>query len=313
MHASSSATFPAPSAVPRLTRQPLHSRARASVARAWKDPFALVVRLVIAFWVLVVIVPVVQIFSTSLSAASSMSSLSAFLLPGQFAPENYPAAAALLERDVIPIWKLYLNTAIYAVDGVVGSLIVGTLASYAFATMEFRGKRVLFTILLLGLVSPTAAFIVPEFLVVRTLGLSNTYQGVILPYIAFNTGICIMVLTTFFKELPGELYDAAKIDGASLFQVLVRVVLPLSRPAISTCTIFTFLGMWNEFVLAYVLINQKQMISLQIGVLGMFGFMYTPWHLVAAVLVLATLPVTLVFLVFQREFIEGLSAGALKG
>jgi ABC-type glycerol-3-phosphate transport system permease component len=191
-------------------------------------------------------------------------------------------------------------------------MIVSVLASFAFATMSFRGKHILFTILMLGLVVPTSAMLLPEYITVGALGLRNTYWSLILPYIAFSMALPIMVLTSFFKQIPQELYDAAKIDGSTPFQFLVRIGIPLARPALATSIIWQFIYLWNEFPLALVLLVKEDLYNLPVAVLSMMTARNSPWHLIAAVMIMASVPVTLAFIFFQNYFVEGLTEGALK-
>jgi ABC-type glycerol-3-phosphate transport system permease component len=178
--------------------------------------------------------------------------------------------------------------------------------------MNFRGKHILFTILMLGLVVPTSAMLLPEYITVGALGLRNTYWSLILPYIAFSMALPIMVLTSFFKQIPQELYDAAKIDGSTPFQFLVRIGIPLARPALATSIIWQFIYLWNEFPLALVLLVKEDLYNLPVAVLSMMTARNSPWHLIAAVMIMASVPVTLTFIFFQNYFVEGLTEGALK-
>jgi ABC-type glycerol-3-phosphate transport system permease component len=154
--------------------------------------------------------------------------------------------------------------------------------------------------------------IIPEFLAVRNLGLSGR-PALILPYIAIGIALPTLVMTTFFRLVPRELYDSARVDGASLWQIFSRIYVPVSRPAIATCAILLFLIYWNEFPLALALIQDPAQFTLPVALASTTSRSGTPYNLIAAVLVLATIPVLAAFALSQRHLVDGLLKGGIKG
>lgn len=264
-------------------------------------------------WALVLLYPILYLVSLSLRPNSELADVGFSLIPNNVRWANYEDAFTLMSSFVISIPQLLLNSVMVVGAAIAGTLIIAVLASYAFATMAFRGRRLLFYLVLHGLVVPIPVMLIPEFAVVREYGLIGTRLSLILPYIAFGLPLPILILTTFFKELPRELIEAAELDGASHMRVLSDIVLPIARPALATCVIFLALAFWNEFPLALVMIQNPELATVPLGLASVQGKGFSPWELIAAVMLITSLPVVILFIVFQRQFIEGLLHGALKG
>jgi ABC-type glycerol-3-phosphate transport system permease component len=276
------------------------------------DAFSIASLLLLLLWVILTIVPALRLFGLSLRSPDSSSESYLYLIPKELTLSNFVNAFPFLDAYTVSLPKAFLNSAIYTLVGVAGAMVVSILASFAFATMDFIGKRLFFTILMLGLIVPISAMLLPEYITVGVLGLRNTYWSLILPYIAFSMALPTMVLTAFFKEIPHELYDAAKIDGCSSLQFLVAIGIPLAKPALATIIIWQFIYLWNEFPLALVLLIKEDLYNLPVAVMAMMTARNSPWHLIAAVMIMATVPVLFTFILFQNYFIEGLTEGALK-
>jgi ABC-type glycerol-3-phosphate transport system permease component len=264
-------------------------------------------------WALILLYPVLFIVSLSLRRREELASAGFDLIPHHVRWENYADAFTMMERFVVPIPTLMMNSAIVVGAAVLGTLAIAVLAAYAFAVIEFPGKRGLLYIVLLGLIVPIPMMLIPEFIAVKTYGLIGSRFSLILPYIAFGLPLPILILTTYFKDIPKELLEAAHIDGASHLQILSSVVLPLSRPALATCTIFLGLTLWNEFPLALVIIHDPSLLTVPVGLASVKGKGFSPWEIVAAVMLITSTPVIALFIAFQRQFIEGLVRGSLKG
>jgi multiple sugar transport system permease protein len=276
------------------------------------DVFSAFTLVIVVAWVILTVVPALRLLGLSLRSPDATAENYIYLIPKKITIMNYVDAFAFLDAYTIALPRAFFNSAIYTIAGVGGAMTVSVLASFAFATMEFRGKRTFFTILMLGLIVPISAMLLPEYVTVGVLGLRNTYWSLILPYIAFSLALPTMILTSFFKEIPQELYDAAKIDGSTSFQFLIRIGLPLAKPALATSIIWQFIYLWNEFPLALVLLAREELYNLPVAVMTMMTARTSPWHLISSVMILATVPVMLVFIFFQDFFMEGLTEGALK-
>jgi len=262
---------------------------------------------------MILLYPLLFIVSLSLRRREELTQAVLGLIPIHARWENYVDAFTMMARYVVPVPTLMLNSAIVAGSAVLGALVIAVLAAYAFAVLDFPGKRGLFYVVLLGLIVPIPMMLIPEFIAVKAYGLIGSRLSLILPYVAFGVPLPILILTTYFKTVPKELLEAAYIDGASHLRILRSVVLPISRPALATCAIFLALTFWNEFPLALVIIHDPDLITVPVGLASVKGKGFSPWEVIAAVMLITSAPVIIVFVAFQRQFIEGLVQGSIKG
>lgn len=252
------------------------------------------------------LLPVIWVFSLSLR--SKKDALSAVFFTRELHFENYWTA-----------WKtfnfsgLFLNSFIVTIASVVVTLIVASLAAYAFARLTYKGSNIVFYAILLGIMIPPAAIIIPLFIIMKTIGLYNTHFSLVISYIAFGLPIAVLILRGFFQSIPKELIEAARIDGSSEIGTFFKIMIPLSKPAIATVTIFLFMQNWNEFILALVLLKDKLLYTLPVGLANFVGQWDSPWQLVAAGVIIASVPIFIVYLAIQDLFVKGLTAGAVKG
>jgi raffinose/stachyose/melibiose transport system permease protein len=208
----------------------------------------------------------------------------------------------------------------YLKSSVLVSVVVVTVAGvfsimsgYAFGLMRFRFQNVLFYVFLLGLMVPTEAIIVPLYYDFRDIGLTNTYWGLILPQIATSVAFGTFWMRAYFRGVPRSLVDAARIDGASSWFTLWRVLLPLARPAVLTMTVLLFMWTWNEFLLALVMVSDEGLRTAPLGLSFFQGRNTSDLTLLAAGSVIVALPVVIVYMFLQRHFIRGMLSGAVKG
>jgi ABC-type glycerol-3-phosphate transport system permease component len=293
----------------------LSESARLSAPQGGGRPaaFDLFCRLFTYAWAMILLYPLLFIVSLSLRRREELTQAVLGLIPIHARWENYVDAFTMMARYVVPVPTLMLNSAIVAGSAVLGALVIAVLAAYAFAVLDFPGKRGLFYVVLLGLIVPIPMMLIPEFIAVKAYGLIGSRLSLILPYVAFGVPLPILILTTYFKTVPKELLEAAYIDGASHLRILRSVVLPISRPALATCAIFLALTFWNEFPLALVIIHDPDLITVPVGLASVKGKGFSPWEVIAAVMLITSAPVIIVFVAFQRQFIEGLVQGSIKG
>jgi len=206
----------------------------------------------------------------------------------------------------------FLNSSITAIAATFGAVICSAMAAYAFARFEFRGKELIFSILLLVLMVPDIVTIMPKFLLAKTLGLRNSLWGLILFYIGMNISLNTFLLRGFFESQPKELEEAMVLDGANPFTVFFRLALPLAAPALATVTIFSFLANWDEFIWALTIIDDPLKRTLPIAIYSFQGQHGTEWGLTFAAMIIALVPVVLIFISLQRYFTSGLTTGAFK-
>jgi multiple sugar transport system permease protein len=206
--------------------------------------------------------------------------------------------------------RWFLNTLIVASGVTLIKLVIDSCAGYAFAKLDFPFKEPLFVLSLCVLMVPLAATLIPMFLVVRWMGLLNTYEGLMLPGLANPVGIFLM--RQFIQQLPADLDNAARLDGASEPTILFRVIMPLCKPALATLAVFYFLTQWVLFIWPLVVANASNMRLITVGIFSMQGQFNVDWGLIAAGAVLIVLPTAIAFVIFMRYFVAGTLAGALR-
>ena len=233
----------------------------------------------------------------------------------RFPPSLFPHGLHLggyeyvLRNALFPRW--FANTAIVAVVAVLANLVFGSLAGYAFARIRFLGSRVLLTVMLATMVIPFQITMIPTFLLMSKLGLTDTLGALIVPSLV--TPFAVFLLRQFFVRLPRELEEAARIDGATRLRTLVSVILPLARPALATVAALTFLTTWNDLTWPLIAITSDHNYTLQLGLATFQGQHRTEWPAVMAGNVLTILPVLVAFLAAQRTFVQSLTSTAVKG
>ncbi len=207
----------------------------------------------------------------------------------------------------------FLNSLFYTVTVVVGVILIASMAAYAFSRLEFRGKNFIFLILISTMMIPIPGSFIALYVLLNKLHLVNTRLGYILPQINGGLALGIFLLKTFFDDLPKELEDSARIDGCGRFRVYWHIALPLARPAIAVLAIFNILAVWNEYLLAMLVLSDKKLMPLQRGLMVFQGAHITQYPLLMAGIVITVLPVLVVYLSLQKHIIKGITAGAVKG
>jgi ABC-type glycerol-3-phosphate transport system permease component len=230
------------------------------------------------------------------------------LLPKRWTLDNYRLAF-----EAMPLLRNIFNSIFIAGGYTVLALLFTSLGGYAFAKLEFPGRDALFVVLLATMMVPGFVTLVPSFVVVSRLGWVNSYWGAILPGTAHAFGIFLM--RQYIKGVPDELLEAARIDGAGPFAIYWRIILPVSKPALATVAIIDFIGSWNDFLWPLIILRTKEMFTLVLAITNLpasRGF-NTPWGAVMAGSTIAVIPLITLFLVLQKQYVAGLTAGAVKG
>jgi len=258
----------------------------------------------------VMIVPFLYMLSTSFKAQTYV-----LTTPPQFIPD--PATLANYEQAFASqdFGRYFINSLIVATVSTAISLLVSSMMAYAFARFSFRGKETIFRILLLGLMIPAIMLIIPQFILAKNLGLLDSLLGLIVFYVAGSLALNTFLLRGFFEAIPAELDQAMQVDGAGAWRRYWRLAMPLAKPGLATATIFTFLGGWDEFTIALTFTNapENRTLPIAIKLFAGEGNNAVQWGLVFAASAIAVIPVVIVFLVFQRYFVQGLTSGAVKG
>ena len=255
---------------------------------------------------IVMILPLAWMLVTSLQTLNETRHYPPTLLPASPQFSNYTEVL----REA-PFGRWFANTLIVTLASVLGNLLFCSLAGYAFARIKFFGREVVFILVLATLMIPFQVVIIPTFLIVRKLGLIDTLGALILPNLAGAFGI--FMLRQFFRTLPIELEEAARIDGASRLGVLFKIVLPLSGPALATLAVITFLWTWNDFLWPLITIYNPNHMTLQLGLATFQGAHQSTTNLLMAANVMSVLPVLLLFFFAQRYFVRGIATTGLKG
>jgi multiple sugar transport system permease protein len=255
---------------------------------------------------LVMVVPLLWMVVTSLQTLDETRHYPPQLYPTSFEAGNY---TQVLQQA--PFGRWFLNTLIVTVVCVIGNLLFCSLAGYAFARIRFVGREVAFILILATLMIPFQVTIIPTFLIVRKLGLIDTLGALIVPNLAGAFGI--FMLRQFFRTIPIELEEAARIDGASRLGILFKIVLPLSGPALATLAVITFMWTWNDFFWPLITIFSEEHMTLQLGLATFQGAHQTNTNLLMAANVMSLIPVLALFFVAQRYFIRGIATTGLKG
>ena len=206
----------------------------------------------------------------------------------------------------------FANSLILTVASVLLSGIIATLAAYAFARMPFAGKRTLFSLVIALMVVPPVVMVVPMFVAMVTWGMINSYHGAILIYVGLLLPFSVYLMTNFFKTVPRDIIDAARMDGCSTFGVFRQIMLPLSAPALLTLVVVNAMWVWNELLIALIFLQKDELKTLMVGIAAMRSRNYVDIPATMAGLLVATLPIVILYMAGQRYFIRGLVSGAVK-
>lgn len=261
---------------------------------------------ILIFFSIVIGYPVLWMIFNSFKGGAEMYT-KPWAPPGQLRWENYVEA-----------WKssgiglYFLNSLIVTFCTVVVVFMLASMAAYAFARADFPGKNIVFGLFLISLMVPAQVTGIPAYLVVRGLHLLNTRTGLTLLYAAGGMSFAIFLLRAFFQSIPQDLIDSAIVDGCSQYRAFWNIVLPISKPALATMTIFTAMSAWNDFFLALLLIRDVEVRTIPLGLVVFTGTYVIDWAYLFAALCIATIPILVLYILMQKQFISGLTAGALK-
>jgi len=264
--------------------------------------------LVLALMALVMGSPLLWMISTSLKPEIDVLRFPPQWIPDPAAWENYPRALQQMRFA-----HFLRNSLIITVGGMAGVLFSSAVVGYGFARLHFPGKTFLFIVVVSTMMLPPQVTIIPQFILTTKLGLLNSLPGLVLVYSAGAIAFNMFLLRGFFETLPRELEESALIDGANHLTIFVRIMVPLARPALSTVAVFSFLGAWDEYIWALTVLTDLEKRTLPIVIANFRGQHASDWGLVFAASLTAVVPTILLFIFFQRYFVKGITAGALKG
>lgn len=293
------------SVIPKTT--PTAPKPTSGVNLPWKKIF---LPLAIGLVVLFCLAPVLWQLLTSVKVNEDITAVPTIYFPTRFTFSHY---VELFARR--PFWRYILNSAFVSITSTALSLGLGAPAAYALARLRPWGGRVILACILIVTLFPGILLFLGLLEIIQTLHLGNNYLALLIPYTAINLPLTILVLRSFFEQLPKDLEDSARVDGYNTFQMLWQILLPMTVPALVTTGILTFIFAWNEFIFALTFITREDMKTIPVAAaqLGGASVFEIPYGSIAAATVVGTLPLVLLVLFFQRKIVQGLTAGAVKG
>lgn len=263
---------------------------------------------VLGIWAVINIFPLYWMFTFSLKSNKEIFGDNIIGLPKEWLFSNYQNA---LTKGNMALYLL--NSVIVTSITIILTLIIALMATYALTRLVWKGRKTVNNIIMLGLTIPIHAAVLPVYLILDKLKMTNSYQALIIPYTAFGLAMSIMICSSFIVNIPKELEEAACIDGCSVYGIFFKIILPLMKPALSTVAIFTFLSSWNELMFANIFIDETRYRTLSVGIQKLSGTHTTQWGPIGAALVIATFPTLILYFFMSTKIQKGLTAGAVKG
>jgi raffinose/stachyose/melibiose transport system permease protein len=258
-----------------------------------------------------ILIPIVYAILGGFKTNGQLASNPVAILPDPWVFTNY--TDVIFGANATTFWREAANSLIIATVAVTVTVLLASLAAFVFARIAFRGREAMYTLFVFGLLFPSAVAILPLYILVRGLGLSGTLLGVALPQAAFALPLTIVILRPFFRSIPAELEDAARIDGCGSFGFFWRVLLPLARPALATVSVLAIVTTWNAFLLPLILLNGADQWTLPLGVMNFSTQYSSDQARVLAFTVVAIIPAVLFYVVAERHIVSGLTGGSVKG
>jgi len=278
------------------------------MAEARFDPWRGATLVVLGVLAITFLLPTAGVLLSSVKTTRDIAMGDLWSLPASLYLGNF---AEVLANPAVHVY--FLNTLLVTVPATAASITLGALAGYVFAKLPFRGSRALFLVIIAGMFFPPQVILVPLFRLFNGLGLIDTLWPVIIVHTALGIPICTLLMRNFFATVPNALREAAIMEGASEWQVLTRVVLPLSLPALAVLATLQFTWIWNDFLWPLIFTQSDSKRTIMIGIVNLKGQYAVAWGVQGALSLVASLPTLVVFLFFQRYFIKGMTMGAVKG
>ncbi len=273
---------------------------------------SLAVHAILIISVLITVYPVAWVVGVSLKEDNSLSGTKIF--PDNPTMKNYNAVTSEKYDNGNSKFLVWLgNSLITSIGTTLLGLVLATTAAYAFSRYDFKLKKPSMMSFLVVQMFPGAIILVPFYIMISTLGLMNSYAGLILMYSVTVLPLCVWMTKGFFDTIPRDLEEAAYIDGCSQFQAFWKIILPLAKPALAVTALFAFMSAWTEFILAYTFMTSDEMYTLAVGINQYVTPTHTEWGSFAAMAVLVSVPVVIMYIAFQKYLISGLTSGGVKG
>lgn len=257
---------------------------------------------------IIFVFPFLWMVSTSLRTFQEASTLSVSLIPKKIIWFNY---VDIFVR--IPLLRYILNTLFITVISVIGHLMSSTLAAYGISHIDWKGKNIVFTLVLATMMIPIQVTMIPLYIIFNKLGMIGSYLPLILPAFFGSGGLYIFLTRQFFLTIPQSLIQAAKIDGASEFRIYRQIIIPLSKPVLATVGMFVFLYTWSDFTNPLIYLQNPNRYTISLGLYAFISERYVEWQYLMGASVVFTIPIIIMFFVAQKQFIEGITVTGIKG
>ncbi|MFP5113785.1 carbohydrate ABC transporter permease [Bacillaceae bacterium C204] len=254
----------------------------------------------------IIIYPIIWLGLSGLKSNADFF-LNTWSLPEEWLWGNYQAA-----WDA-GIGQFFINSVFITVVSVVSVLLLGSMAAFGLSRFQFKGQNIFLVLILSGLMLAPQVSLIPLYKLLQAVGLYNTYWALILPYVAFQLPFAIFLMRSYFLSISKELEESAIIDGCNILQVYRHIILPLAKPIIASCALLTGMNVWNEFMFALVFVEDSSLRTIPVGLMNLRSQLNTNFGIQLAGLAISALPMIIAYIVFQRQFVRGLSAGSVKG
>jgi len=268
--------------------------------------FQTVVLVWFSVFALVIIYPILWLGLSGLKSNADFF-LNTWKLPEEWLWSNYQAAWEA------GIGQFFLNSVFITVVSVVTVLLLGSMAAFGLSRFQFKGQNILLVIILSGLMLAPQVSLIPFYKLLQAIGLYNTYWALILPYVAFQLPFSIFLMRSYFLSIPKELEESAIIDGCNSWKVYRHIIVPMGKPIIASCALLTGMNVWNEFMFALVFVEDSALRTIPVGLMNLRSQLNTNFGIQLAGLAISALPMIIAYIVFQKQFVRGLSAGSVKG
>jgi len=252
--------------------------------------------------------PLVWLLLFSLKSNDEIFSGNAVGIPKTFVWSNFKVS--LIDANV---GVYFINSVFVTIITILAVTILGLMASYAIERMRWKFRNAVFYVFLIGMMIPTISALLPLMIVLKELKMYNNYFSLIFPYVSYNLPIAILIFGSYMNTIPREVEEAAIIDGCGVFRCFIMIITPLAKPVIATVAIFTFLQSWNELMFALTFINDPKYKTLTVGINALLGQYITDWGVVGSALVIATIPIVIIYTIMSKQIQQSLISGSLKG
>jgi raffinose/stachyose/melibiose transport system permease protein len=268
--------------------------------------FQSVVLVWFSIFALVIIYPIIWLGLSGLKSNSDFF-LNTWSLPEEWFWSNYKAA-----WDA-GIGQFFLNSVYVTVVSVITVLFLGSMAAYGLSRFQFKGQNLVLILILSGLMLAPQVSLIPLYKLLQGIGLYNTYWALVLPYVAFQLPFSIFLMRSYFLSIPRELEESAIIDGCNTWKVYRHIIIPMGKPIIASCALLTGMNVWNEFMFALVFVEDSSLRTIPVGLMNLRSQLNTNFGIQLAGLAISALPMIIAYIIFQKQFVRGLTAGSVKG